>query len=164
MRLSNQVLDIFEQQQTCQPLLQKWLQNHVPLPSIIKDDLAERSQIEPVQWGAFFKFLFRWIHYYHSSKFTGKETCKTYLCAVAWPIFPADWVCWNHKISNIIIGLQKDFEPMARETYFSKHGGKQKMDCYIYCCYLCMFFNELTYRKGLFPWCIGSKINQTLLV
>ena len=91
-----------------------------------------------------------------------------WLRTIAWPILPTDWVsrktCWNHKISNITIGVQKDFEPMARETYFSKHGGKQKMDCYIYCCYLCMFFDELTYRKGLFPWCIGSKINQSLLV
>ena len=32
--------------------------------------------------GAFFQFLFRWIHYCHSSKSTGKETGKTHLCAM----------------------------------------------------------------------------------
>ena len=31
---------------------------------------------------AFFKFLFRWIYYCHSSKSTGKETGKTQLCAM----------------------------------------------------------------------------------
>ena len=33
-----------------------------------------------VHRGAFFQFLFWWIHYCHSSKSTGKETGKTHLC------------------------------------------------------------------------------------
>ena len=32
--------------------------------------------------GAFCQFTFRWIYYSHSSKSTGKETGKTYLCAL----------------------------------------------------------------------------------
>ena len=32
--------------------------------------------------GAFCQFPFRWVYYCHSSKFTGKETGKTHLCAV----------------------------------------------------------------------------------
>ena len=32
--------------------------------------------------GAFCQFPFRWIYYCHSSKFTGKETGKTHLCAL----------------------------------------------------------------------------------
>ena len=39
-------------------------------------------RFKPVHRGAFFQFLFRWIHYCHSSKSTGKETGKTHLCAV----------------------------------------------------------------------------------
>ena len=38
----------------------------------------------PLHRGAFFKFLFRWIHYCHSIKFTGKETGKTHLCALCY--------------------------------------------------------------------------------
>ena len=40
--------------------------------------------IKTVHRGAFFQFLFRWIHYCHSSKSTGKETGKTHLCAPPW--------------------------------------------------------------------------------
>ena len=40
--------------------------------------------IRAVHRGAFCQFLFRWIYYCHSSKSTGKETGKTYLCAVHW--------------------------------------------------------------------------------
>ena len=40
------------------------------------------SHFNAVHRGAFFQFLFRWIHYCHSSKSTGKETGKTHLCAV----------------------------------------------------------------------------------
>jgi hypothetical protein len=32
--------------------------------------------------GAFYKFLFRWIHYCHSSKSTGKESGKMHLCGL----------------------------------------------------------------------------------
>ena len=39
-------------------------------------------EINTLHKGAFFKFLFRWIHYYHSSKSTGKETGKTHLYAL----------------------------------------------------------------------------------
>ena len=35
-----------------------------------------------VHRSAFCKFPFRWIYYCHSSKYTGKETGKTHLCAV----------------------------------------------------------------------------------
>ena len=35
----------------------------------------------PFHRGAFCQFLFLWIYYCHSSKSTGKETCKTHLCA-----------------------------------------------------------------------------------
>ena len=34
-----------------------------------------------VHRGAFCQYTFRWIHYCHSSKSTGKETSKTHLCA-----------------------------------------------------------------------------------
>ena len=40
------------------------------------------SSPTPLHKGAFFQFLFRWIHYCHSSKSTGKETGKTHLCAL----------------------------------------------------------------------------------
>ena len=33
--------------------------------------------------GAFCQFPFRWIYYYGSNESTGKETGKTYLCAMA---------------------------------------------------------------------------------
>ena len=36
---------------------------------------------------AFCQFLFRWIYYYGSNKFTGKETGKTHLFVVIWHIF-----------------------------------------------------------------------------
>ena len=32
--------------------------------------------------GAFCQFPFRWIYYYGSNKFTGKETGKTHLCVM----------------------------------------------------------------------------------
>ena len=32
--------------------------------------------------GAFCQFPFRWIYYYGSNKYTGKETGKTQLCAL----------------------------------------------------------------------------------
>ena len=35
-----------------------------------------------VHRGAFCQYTFRWIHYCHSSKSTGKETSKTHLCDV----------------------------------------------------------------------------------
>ena len=37
--------------------------------------------------GAFFQFLFRWIHYCHSSKSTGTETGKTHLCLLGQKFF-----------------------------------------------------------------------------
>ena len=37
--------------------------------------------------GAFCQFPFRWIYYYGSIKATGKETGKTYLCAMGWIFF-----------------------------------------------------------------------------
>ena len=40
------------------------------------------SVFNPLHRGAFSQFLFRWIHYYHSSKSTGKETGKTHLCVL----------------------------------------------------------------------------------
>ena len=42
----------------------------------------QKLKNDTVHWGAFFKFIFRWIHYCHSSKSTGKETGKTHLCVV----------------------------------------------------------------------------------
>ena len=49
---------------------------------------------------AFFKFLFRWIYYYHSSKLTGKETGKTHapLCALAWLHIYAAINCHNDEL------------------------------------------------------------------
>ena len=41
-------------------------------------DIASLS----VHRGAFCQFLFLWIYYYGSNKFTGKETGKMHLCAV----------------------------------------------------------------------------------
>ena len=35
-----------------------------------------------VHRGAFCQFPFRWIYYYGSNKFTGKETEKMHLCAM----------------------------------------------------------------------------------
>ena len=47
-------------------------------------NLAEYSKIlqdyKPVHRGAFCQFPFRWIYFYTSNKFTGKETGKTHLC------------------------------------------------------------------------------------
>ena len=43
-----------------------------------------RNQSTTVHKGAFCRFPFRWINYYHSSKSTGKETGKMHLCAVVW--------------------------------------------------------------------------------
>ena len=46
---------------------------------------AERDSLEEItalHRGAFCPFLFRWIYYCHSSKYTGKKTDKTHLCAV----------------------------------------------------------------------------------
>ena len=37
---------------------------------------------KPLHRDAFFQFLFRWIHYCHNSKSTGKENGKTHLSAV----------------------------------------------------------------------------------
>ena len=43
--------------------------------------LVIQIQIQAVHRGSFCQFLFRWIYYCHSSKYTGKETSKTHLCA-----------------------------------------------------------------------------------
>ena len=49
---------------------------------IFKPTCALRYLTALVHRGAFCQFLFRWIYYYDSTKSTGKETDKTYLCAV----------------------------------------------------------------------------------
>ena len=38
--------------------------------------------LKPLHRGAIYQFVFRWIYYRHSSKSTGKKTCKTHLCAL----------------------------------------------------------------------------------
>ena len=46
-----------------------------------------RLTIFTLHRGEFCQFLFRWIYYYGSNKFTGKETGKTHLFVVIWHIF-----------------------------------------------------------------------------
>ena len=64
-------------------------------------DIASLS----VHRGAFCQFLFLWIYYYGSNKFTGKKTVKTHLCAV---------VCFQIGI------FQKGF----REEYQNRFGAQ----------------------------------------
>ena len=47
-------------------------------------DPNRSKALAPAHIGAFCQFLFRWIYYCHSSKFTGKQTGKMHLCAVCW--------------------------------------------------------------------------------
>ena len=42
------------------------------------------TRVATVHRDAFCQFLFRWIYYCHSSKSTGRETSKTYLCTMGW--------------------------------------------------------------------------------
>ena len=53
---------------------------------------------QPLYRGAFFQCLFRWIHYCHSSKSTGKKTGKKHLCALSQEIFKISqeilWTSW----------------------------------------------------------------------
>ena len=41
---------------------------------------AGSSSLPTLHRGAFCQFLFRWIYYCHSSKFTGKKTGRTHPC------------------------------------------------------------------------------------
>ena len=50
-------------------------------------DIASLS----VHRGAFCQFLFLWIYYYGSNKFTGKETGKMHLCAVVQYLKGREW-------------------------------------------------------------------------
>ena len=40
------------------------------------------KNLPPMHRGAYFQFIFRWIHYCHSTKSTWKETGKRHLCAL----------------------------------------------------------------------------------
>jgi hypothetical protein len=59
-----------------------WTQNHTRktlLWSELKPNTLHRC--------VFCQFPCRWIYYYHSSKFTGKETGKTHLCALGYQLY-----------------------------------------------------------------------------
>jgi hypothetical protein len=59
--------------------------------SSLKDFFAVMSHIEMHSaQRCVFPVCFRWIHYCHSSKSTGKETGKTHLCAVHWSTLVLD--------------------------------------------------------------------------
>ena len=60
-----------------------------------------------VHRGAFCPFLFRWIYYCHSSKYTGKKTDKTHLCAVQWSL-----------LKNLVQHLKNSPFQVSFETFF----------------------------------------------
>ena len=49
---------------------------------IMGEKLCLRHKGKTLHRGAFCQFTFQWIYHCHIRKSTGKETCKTYLCAL----------------------------------------------------------------------------------
>ena len=78
--------------------------------------------------GAFCQFPFRWIYYCHSSKFTGKETGKTHLCAV----------CWTNLLFMIV--LQMCWSPLENFHMVSTFNSEFY---FIFLCVLILLWNPL---------------------
>ena len=55
---------------------------------------------KPLHRGAICEFLFRWIHYCHSSKSTGKKTYKIHVCALV--IMARVWYIFNHNSISLL--------------------------------------------------------------
>ena len=69
-------------------------------PTIIFD---KQSQCPTLHKGAFCEFPFRWIYYYGSNEFTGKETGKTHLCVVVKVTLRFECPKWNSNLEIYLI-------------------------------------------------------------
>ena len=81
-----------------------------------------------VHRGAFCQFSFRWIYYYSSNKYTGKETGKTHLCAVGsnslettYILFELPWVL--DRLSRIYSQESKLSQTELKGMYFNMYAG-----------------------------------------